>query len=151
GAGNDIERATELARRMVCEYGMSKMGPMTYGKKEGGEIFLGREIQQHRDFSDSTAEAIDAEVKKFVHDGYQSAYSILDGNHDIMHRMSVLLLERETLDAEEIKLIIEGKDLPPVRSPLAHADSGSGGDTQKVLKPEGGRTPGFGEGRPSPA
>ena len=93
GAGNDIERATELARRMVCEYGMSKMGPMTYGKKEGGEIFLGREIQQHRDFSDDTAEQIDAEVKKFVHDGYNSAYQILDANHDIMHRMSQLLLE----------------------------------------------------------
>ena len=150
GAGNDIERATELARRMVCEFGMSKMGPMTYGKKEGGEIFLGREIQQHRDFSDNTAEQIDAEVKKFVHDGYTSAYAILDGHHDIMHRMSQLLLERETLDAEEIKLIIEGKDLPPARSPLAHADSGDG-DTQKVLKPEAGRSPGFGDSRPSPA
>ena len=150
GAGNDIERATELARRMVCEYGMSQMGPMTYGKKEGGEIFLGREIQQHRDFSDSTAQAIDAEVKKFVHDGYQSAYGILNDNHDIMHRMSQALLDRETLDAEEIKLLIEGKELPPMRSPLAHAEPGQP-DTQKVLKPEGGRTPGFGEGRPSPA
>jgi len=151
GAGNDIERATELARRMVCEFGMSKMGPMTYGKKEGGEIFLGREIQQHRDFSDNTAEQIDAEVKKFVHDGYTSAYSILDSNHDIMHRMSQLLLERETLDAEEIKLIIEGKDLPPARSHLAHVEPGDGGDTQKVLKPEAGRSPGFGDSRPSPA
>ncbi len=116
GAGNDIERATELARRMVCEYGMSKMGPMTYGKKEGGEIFLGREITQHRDFSDDTAQQIDAEVKKFVHDGYTSAYTILDGNHDIMHRMSQYLLERETLDGEEIRLIIDGQDLPPARS-----------------------------------
>ncbi|GAA3746624.1 ATP-dependent zinc metalloprotease FtsH [Terriglobus aquaticus] len=150
GAGNDIERATDLARRMVCEYGMSKMGPMTYGKKEGGEIFLGREIQQHRDFSDDTAEQIDAEVKKFVHDGYSSAYQILDSNHDIMHRMSQLLLERETLDADEIRLIIEGKDLPPMKSPLAHAEPGDG-DTQKVLKPESGRAPGFGEGRPSHA
>lgn len=150
GAGNDIERATELARRMVCEYGMSQMGPMTYGKKEGGEIFLGREIQQHRDFSDSTAQAIDAEVKKFVHDGYQSAYGILNENHDIMHRMSQALLDRETLDAEEIKLLIDGKELPPMRSPLAHAEPGQP-ETQKVLKPEGGRTPGFGEGRPSPA
>ncbi len=150
GAGNDIERATELARRMVCEYGMSQMGPMTYGKKEGGEIFLGREIQQHRDFSDSTAQAIDGEVKKFVHDGYQSAYNILNDHHDIMHRMSQALLDRETLDADEIKLLIEGKELPPMRSPLAHAEPGQP-ETQKVLKPEGGRTPGFGEGRPSPA
>ena len=150
GAGNDIERATDLARRMVCEFGMSQMGPMTYGKKEGGEIFLGREIQQHRDFSDSTAQAIDSEVKKFVHDGYESAYNILNSHHDIMHRMSTALLERETLDAEEIKLLIEGKELPPMRSPLAHAEPGQP-ETQKVLKPEGGRTPGFGEGRPSPA
>jgi cell division protease FtsH len=150
GAGNDIERATDLARRMVCEYGMSKMGPMTYGKKEGGEIFLGREIQQHRDFSDSTAQAIDSEVRKFVDDAYHSAYTILDTHHDIMHRMSQLLLERETLDAEEIRLIIEGKDLPPMKSALAYAEPG-GGDTQKVIKPEAGRAPGFGEGRPSPA
>jgi cell division protease FtsH len=135
---------------MVCEYGMSKMGPMTYGKKEGGEIFLGREIQQHRDFSDSTAQAIDAEVKRFMDEAYNAAYTILNNNQDIMHRMSALLLERETLDAEEIKLIIAGKDLSPVRSALAGTDSGNG-DTQKVLKPEGGRTPGFGEGRPSPA
>ncbi len=151
GAGNDIERATELARKMVCEYGMSKMGPMTYGKKEGGEIFLGREITQHRDFSDSTAQAIDAEVKRFMDEAYTAAYTILDNNQDIMHRMSALLLERETLDAEEIRLIIAGQDLPAVRSPLAYADGDSGGEKQKVLKPEGGRTPGFGEGRPSPA
>jgi cell division protease FtsH len=151
GAGNDIERATELARKMVCEYGMSNMGPMTYGKKEGGEIFLGREIQQHRDFSDSTAQAIDAEVRRFMDEAYTTAYNILDNNQDIMHRMSALLLERETLDAEEIKLIIAGQDLPAVRSPLAYADGDSGGEKQKVLKPEGGRTPGFGEGRPSPA
>ena len=89
-------------------------------------------------------------MKKFVHAGYESAYSILDAHHDIMHRMSVVLLERETLDAEEIRLIIAGEELPPVRSHLAHADSGPS-DTQKVLKPEGGRTSGFGEGRPSPA
>jgi cell division protease FtsH len=151
GAGNDIERATELARKMVCEYGMSKMGPMTYGKKEGGEIFLGREITQHRDFSDSTAQAIDAEVRRLMDEAYTAAYTILDTNHDIMHRMSALLLERETLDAEEIRLIIAGQDLPPMRSPLAAVDGPGGGDTQKVLKPEGGRTPGFGEGRPSPA
>ena len=150
GAGNDIERATDLARKMVCEYGMSNLGPMTYGKKEGGEIFLGREIQQHRDFSDSTAQAIDAEVKRFMDEAYRHAYNVLDSNHDIMHRMSQLLLERETLDAEEIKLIIAGKDLPPMKSALAYAEPG-GGDTQKVIKPDAGRAPGFGEGRPSPA
>ncbi len=153
GAGNDIVRATELARKMVCEYGMSSMGPLTYGKKEE-QIFLGREIAQGRDYSDDTARKIDAEVRNFVDTGYKSAYSILESHGDIMHRMAAALLERETLDAAEIKLIIEGKDLPPVRSPLAHAENGPGGDTQKILKPESGpagRKPGFGEGQPSPA
>ncbi len=150
GAGNDIQRSTALARAMVCEYGMSTLGPLTFGKKEQ-EVFLGREIGQARDFSDDTAKQIDEEVRKFVDAGYQSAYSILDGNHDIMHRMSAALLERETLDAAEIKLIIEGKALPELRSPLSAVDPGPGGDAQKVLKPEGTRKPGFTEGQPSPA
>ena len=150
GAGNDIERSTELARKMVCEFGMSNLGPMTYGKKEQ-EVFLGREIGQHRDFSDDTAKQIDAEVRRFVEAAYKSAYTILDSNQDIMHRMAAALLERETLDAAEIKLIIEGKELPAVRSALSGVDSGSGGEAQKVLKPESGRKPGFGEGHTSPA
>ena len=83
--------------------------------------------------------------------GYKSAYEILDTHHDIMHRMSSALLERETLDAAEIKLIIEGKELPEARSPLSAVDPGPGGDVQKVLKPENGRKPGFGEGQPAPA
>jgi cell division protease FtsH len=150
GAGNDIERITELARKMVCEFGMSKLGPMTYGKKEE-QIFLGREIAQHRDFSEETAKQIDAEVRNFVDTAYQSAYHLLNSNQDIMHRLASALLERETLDALEIKLIIEGKELPPLRSALAAVDPGSGGDAQKVLKPESGRKPGFNEGQPSPA
>ena len=150
GAGNDIQRSTALARAMVCEYGMSTLGPLTFGKKEQ-EVFLGREIGQARDFSDDTAKQIDEEVRKFVDSGYQSAYSILDSHHDIMHRMAEALLERETLDAAEIKLIIEGKALPEARSPLSAVDPGPGGDAQKVLKPEPARKPGFGEGQPSPA
>jgi len=150
GAGSDIERATALARAMVCEYGMSKLGPMTFGKKEQ-EVFLGREIGQSRDFSDDTAKQIDVEVRRFVDEAYKAAYAILDANHDIMHRMSQALLIRETLDAAEIKLIIEGKELPEARSPLSAVDPGPGGDVQKVLKPEGGRKTGFNEGQPSPA
>ncbi len=150
GAGNDIQRSTALARAMVCEYGMSKLGPMTFGKKEQ-EVFLGREIGQARDFSDDTAKQIDEEVRVFVDAGYRSAYEILDSNHDIMHRMSAALLERETLDAAEIKLIIEGKELPEARSPLSAVDPGPGGDVQKVLKPAGAGKPGFNEGQPSPA
>ncbi|MBS1822953.1 MAG: ATP-dependent zinc metalloprotease FtsH [Acidobacteria bacterium] len=150
GAGNDIERITDLARKMVCEFGMSKLGPMTFGKKEE-QIFLGREIAQHRDFSDETARQIDAEVRTFVDTAYQSAYNLLNTNQDIMHRLAAALLERETLDAHEIKLIIEGKELPPMKSALAGVDSGSGGEAQKVLKPDTGRKSGFGEGQPSPA
>jgi cell division protease FtsH len=150
GAGNDIERITELARKMVCEFGMSGLGPMTYGKKEE-QIFLGREIAQHRDFSEDTAKQIDVEVRSFVDTAYKSAYNLLNTNQDIMHRLASALLERETLDANEIKLIIEGKDLPPMKSALAGVDSGPGGEAQKVLKPESGRKPGFNEGQPSPA
>lgn len=150
GAGNDIQRSTALARAMVCEYGMSKLGPMTFGKKEQ-EVFLGREIGQARDFSDDTAKQIDEEVRVFVDAGYRAAYQILDSNHDIMHRMSQALLERETLDAAEIKLIIEGKELPEARSPLSAVDPGPGGDVQKVLKPASSGKTGFSEGQPSPA
>ncbi len=150
GAGNDIQRSTAMARAMVCEYGMSKLGPLTFGKKEQ-EVFLGRDIGQARDFSDDTAKQIDEEVRILVDAGYRSAYSILDNNHDIMHRMSAALLERETLDAAEIKLIIEGKALPEARSPLSAVDPGPGGDVQKILKPEGNRKPGFGDSQPSPA
>jgi cell division protease FtsH len=150
GAGNDIVRATELARKMVCEYGMSDLGPLTYGKKEE-QIFLGREIAQARDYSDDTANKIDAAVRAFVDEGYKSAYQILNENADIMHRMASALLERETLDKAEIDLIIAGQELPPFKSPLAFADPGPS-EGQKVIKPEiGGRKPGFGEGQPSPA
>ena len=148
GASSDIERATSLARAMVCEWGMSPLGPVAFGKKEQ-EVFLGRDIGQSRDFSDDTAKQIDIEVKRFVDAAYKSAYEILDANHDIMHRMATALLERETLDAAEIELIIAGKELPPMKSALAQADGDD--TTQKVLKPEGGRKPGFGEGAHNPA
>jgi cell division protease FtsH len=113
GAGNDIERATALARKMVCEWGMSeKMGPLTFGKKEE-EIFLGREIAQHRDYSEQTAILIDDEVKKIVDKAMQRAESILKENMDTLHRLSAALLEREILDAEEIDKVMKGEALPP--------------------------------------
>jgi cell division protease FtsH len=148
GAGNDIERASELARKMVCEYGMSRLGPLTFGKKEE-QIFLGREIAQHRDFSEETARQIDSEVRSLVDSGYQSAYSILDQNQPIMHRLATALLERETIDANEIKMLIEGRELPPLNPPSN--GSASGDPEVKVLKPESGRAAGFPEGSPSPA
>ncbi len=147
GAGNDIERATEMSRKMVCEYGMSRLGPLTFGKKEE-QIFLGREIAQHRDFSEETARQIDAEVKSLVDEAYRSAYGILDSRQDIMHRMAAALLERETLDGNEIRMIIEGKELPPLK---IDGPGSPTGDVQQVLKPDAGRSPGFPEGSPSPA
>ncbi len=149
GAGNDIERATELARKMVCEYGMSRMGPLTFGKKEE-QIFLGREIAQHRDFSEETARQIDAEVRSMVDEAYKSAYSILDGKQDAMHRMAAALLERETLDANEIRLIIEDKELPPLK-PSGGSGTPVSDLPQQVLKPEPKHGGAFPEGSPSPA
>jgi cell division protease FtsH len=150
GAGSDIETATDLARRMVCEYGMSRLGPLTFGKKEE-QIFLGREIAQHRDFSEETARQIDLEVRRLIDEAYQSAHSILEAHKDAMHRVAAALLERETIDAEEVRLLIEGKELPPIRSVLASPSDGSG-TGQQVLKPESrGGSGGLPEGTPSPA
>ena len=144
GAGNDIERATELARKMVCEFGMSDLGPLTFGKKEE-QIFLGREINQHRDYSEATAIKIDEEVKRLVSKGYETAKGILAANHETLVRIAAALLEREVLDANEIKLIIEGKELPKIIPP-ASGDEG----VQQVLKPEPGR-PGIAKGGEHPA
>jgi cell division protease FtsH len=140
GAGNDIEQATELARKMVCEFGMSKMGPLTFGKKEE-QIFLGREISQHRDFSEATAVMIDEEVRRFVDEGYKSAVDILSHNREGLERMAAALLERESLDAAEIKMVLEGRELPA--KPASGGSTGDSGDLQKVLKPEPGRQSGI--------
>jgi len=149
GAGSDIEGATDLARRMVCEYGMSRLGPLTFGKKEE-QIFLGREIAQHRDFSEETARQIDLEVRRLIDEAYQSAHSIVETNADAMHRIAAALLERETIDAEEVQMLIDGKTLPPIRSNLATPSDTGSGDVQQVLKPDT-RGPGYPEGSPSPA
>ena len=114
GAGNDIEKATDIARKMVCEWGMSeKLGPLNYGKKDE-EIFLGREIQQHKDYSEKTAVDIDEEVKLIVNTAMKKAENILKDNVDILHKLSLELLEREILDAHEIDAIINGEELPPI-------------------------------------
>jgi len=116
GAGNDIEQATELSRKMVCQFGMSSLGPLTFGKQEE-QIFLGREIAQHRDYSEQTALAIDAEVRKFIMQGYERAKNILSENRDALIRIAEALLERESLDASEIKMLIAGRPLEERRSP----------------------------------
>ncbi|HUI84546.1 MAG TPA: ATP-dependent zinc metalloprotease FtsH [Candidatus Binatia bacterium] len=131
GAGNDIEQASDLARKMVCEFGMSSLGPITFGKKEE-QIFLGREISQHRDFSEETAQKIDEEVRRFVDDGYNSARHILETNRPVLEKIAIALLEREVLDASEIQMIIEGKELPARVNPNAPPAKE---DVQQVLKP----------------
>ncbi|RMH68568.1 MAG: ATP-dependent metallopeptidase FtsH/Yme1/Tma family protein [Gemmatimonadetes bacterium] len=102
GASNDIERATEIARKMVCEWGMSdELGPLTFGKKEE-EIFLGREIATHRDYSESTAIAIDKEVRRIVTQAHDLAINLLKEHIDVLHGIAQALLERETIDSEDI-------------------------------------------------
>jgi cell division protease FtsH len=149
GAGNDIERATDMARKMVCEWGMSELGPLSFGKKEE-QIFLGREIAQHRDYSEETAIRIDEQVKKLVQGGYDTAAAIIDEHSEALVRIAESLLEREILDGAEVMQIIKGNTLPPQESPGGGKEAEA---TQQVLRPEGARRlPGLSEGeRPQPA
>ncbi len=125
GAGNDIEQATTLARKMVCEWGMSDMGPLTYGKKEE-QIFLGREIAQHRDYSEDTAIRIDREVKELVDSASRTAKKIVSDNIQVLHDMAQALLERETIVEEDIRNIIEAAGAPPEKG--AGAEAGQEGE-----------------------
>jgi cell division protease FtsH len=126
GAGNDIEKATNIARKMVCEWGMSdKLGPMSYGAKEE-EIFLGREIQKHRDYSEKTAIEIDEEIREIINTAFERAVKILSDNMNLLHKLSEELLEREILDAEEIDSIIRGEVLPPIQK----ENNGNGESTE---------------------
>ena len=111
GAGDDIEKATTIARKMVCEWGMSDIiGPMTFGKKNE-EVFLGREIQSHRDFSESTARLIDEEIVRFIRKAQRTAAKLLKDNIEILHVMAEGLLKYETLNSKDINRILEGKKL----------------------------------------
>ena len=146
GAGNDIERATDIARDMVCEWGMSQMGPLAYGKKEEA-IFLGREIAQHRDFSEDTALQIDREVKRIVNEAYENARALLSNHRDTLEHVALALLEREVLDAIEVKLLMEGKPLPEKpRTPPTPPPQGAPSTDPKVVRPELRPAPGFTRG-----
>jgi len=117
GAGNDIERATELSRKMVCEWGMSEtLGPLTFGHKEE-QIFLGKEFARHRDFSEKTAMDIDHEIHQIVSNSYDKARNVIETGRDAVERIAEALLERETLGAKEIEALIEGRELPKVAEP----------------------------------
>jgi len=137
GAGNDLDRATDLARKMVCEWGMSDaIGPLTFGKKEE-QIFLGREIAQHQDYSEQTAICIDEEIKRVVMDNYKRSRSILEENRAILVQMAEELLIREVLDGEQVKRIVSGLPLDENRSstnPTA-ASTSAGGTEDKEEQP----------------
>jgi len=121
GAGNDLERVTDLARKMVCEWGMSDaMGPLTFGKREE-QIFLGREISKSNDYSEDTALRIDQEVKKLVMDNYDRARAVLTERKDTLLRIADELLTREVLDADQVKRLAEGRALEPDRPAPAAA------------------------------
>ncbi|MGB8320986.1 MAG: ATP-dependent zinc metalloprotease FtsH [Ignavibacteriaceae bacterium] len=134
GAGNDIEKATGIARKMVCEWGMSdKLGPLSYGAKEE-EIFLGREIQKHRDYSEKTAIEIDDEIRRIVNVAMGRAEQILKDNIELLHKLSKELLEREILDAEEIDTLIRGEELPPVKKNGSMQEEGDSEIPEHVKK-----------------
>ena len=137
GAGNDLDRVTELARKMVCEWGMSDaIGPLTFGKKEE-QIFLGRDIAQHQDYSEQTAICIDEEIKRVVMDNYKRSRSILEENRAILVQMAEELLIREVLNGEQVKRIVSGLPLDENRSstnPTA-ASTSAGGTEDKEEQP----------------
>jgi cell division protease FtsH len=142
GAGNDIERATDLARKMVCEWGMSDLGPLSFGKKEE-QIFLGREIAQHRDYSEETAIKIDAQVKSLVQGGYDTAAAIIEKYSDALVKIAETLLEREILDGNEVMQLMKGGSIDSL--PPGQKDSAD--HVQQVIRPDGGRrVPGLSEG-----
>ena len=118
GAANDIEQATEMARKMVCEWGMSPaLGPLTYGKKEE-QVFLGKEFNRHQDYSEATALQIDAEIKRIVSEQYDRAHKTLTEHGGLLGRVAEALLEHEVLDAEQLKALVEGRTIA-ARQPAA--------------------------------
>jgi cell division protease FtsH len=124
GAGDDIQKATDLARKIVCEWGMSDLGPLSFGH-EAAEVFLGRDFGHRQEYSEQTALEIDQEIKKIVNRNYLRAKEILKGRLENLHQLAHHLLERETLDGPEIDKIIKGETLDPMKkyippaSPLA--------------------------------
>jgi cell division protease FtsH len=140
GASNDIERATELARSMVCQYGMSELGPLAFGKKEE-QVFLGREISQHRDFSEDTAIKIDLEVKRIISEQYERAKKILSENKVAMENLTQALLERETLDSVQIRRIVAGLPLDEESGEVGNNDKGTPQKTEDETSKNPFKTP----------
>lgn len=127
GAGNDIERATNMARKMVCSWGMSEvLGPLSYGESEN-EIFLGKDLVHHRNFSEETSRQIDAEVRKIVESAYRRARGILENEREALESVAKALLERETISGDDIDRLLRGETLPPPETPAATPGGTTGG------------------------
>ena len=152
GAGNDIERATEMARKMVCEWGMSeKMGPLTYGTKEE-QVFLGKDFSSQKNFSDQTAKLIDQEVKTLVMGGYTRATELLTQNRDKLEEMAQALLEHETLNAKNIQNILDGKDISDNEDSGTTQNSKNDETPSEKIKPKTDSEEGLlGGGMPDPS
>jgi cell division protease FtsH len=130
GAGNDIERATDIARRMVCEWGMSeKIGPLNFGKKDD-TVFLGREMAAQREISEKTAQLIDDEITRLVSGAYNRAKEIIETNRELTERLAETLLEREVLTGEEIDMLVRGEELPEKELPLEKGPRTAGEDEE---------------------
>ena len=151
GAGNDLERATALARQMVCEWGMSGMGPVTFGKQDE-EVFLGREITQHRTYSEATAVRIDSEVQVLLSESYDRAKQIIQDHSEGLVRIAEALLEREVLNGDEVTALVDGQELAPLVAAAAPDDNPGGPEAQEPARPEApAALPSLDEGQASPA
>lgn len=138
GAGNDIEKATEIARKMVCEWGMSeKLGPLTFGKVEE-QIFLAKEITKHKNYSEKTAEDIDNEIKKFVKERYEYSKNLLTDNRSLLEKLAAALLEKETLDASELDAIVQGKEISVSKPAKPEENKGAETEAAAVIQKKEG-------------
>jgi cell division protease FtsH len=134
GASNDLERATEIARKMVCEFGMSRLGPLTFGRSDEA-IFLGKELVRHQNYSEDTAIKIDQEVNRIVLEQYERARQIILEHREAVERLVQALLEKETLEAQEIRRIVEGQAETAAESPSSPSPEPEQGKEPRVLKP----------------
>jgi cell division protease FtsH len=135
GAANDFEKATEIARKMVCQYGMSDLGPLTFGERDD-LVFLGKDLAMHKNFSEKTAERIDDEVKKIVTRNFDRAKNIVENNKDKLVKIAEALLEKEVLDSDEIELLVYGKSLKkPAPKKKAVKTEESKKDSKKAKTP----------------
>ncbi|MFW6235760.1 MAG: ATP-dependent zinc metalloprotease FtsH, partial [Desulfovibrionales bacterium] len=131
GAGNDIDRATKMAKKMICEWGMSEtLGPVSFGDNQD-EVFLGRELVHHQSFSEETSRLIDAEIKQVISDAFDKSSDIIRKNLDALNRIANALLERETISGPELDMLINGEELPPPEMPSTPVRDSEGADASK--------------------